>query len=134
MMRRLLTLISVFLFLAGAVPAVLADEPPAPLKHAKAGGLGEILAGANGMTLYTFANDKEPGKSACTGACAQTWPPFRPEANAPTPKAPLSIMTRDDGSKQYAYKGKPLYYYVNDEKPGNTKGHKFRGVWFVAQP
>jgi predicted lipoprotein with Yx(FWY)xxD motif len=62
------------------------------------------------MTLYTFANDKEPGKSACNGPCAENWPPFKSEANAPAPRAPLSIITRDDGSKQYAYKGKPLYY------------------------
>jgi predicted lipoprotein with Yx(FWY)xxD motif len=46
----------------------------------------------------------------------------------------LSIITRDDGSTQYAWKGKPLYYFRNDKKPGDTTGHKFRDVWFVAQP
>ena len=66
------------------------------------------------MTLYTCANDKEPGESACDGPGTEDWPPFRPEATAPAPHAPLSIITRDDGSKQYAFKGKPLY-------PGRTE-------------
>jgi predicted lipoprotein with Yx(FWY)xxD motif len=120
------------LTVAGA--SALADELPKPLKHSKAGNLGKILTGPNGMTLYTFASDKEPGKSACNGPCAENWPPFRPELNVPAPKAPLSIITRDDGSKQYAWKGKPLYYWKNDKKAGDTTGHKMRDVWFVAQP
>jgi predicted lipoprotein with Yx(FWY)xxD motif len=110
-----------------------ADELPKPLKHRKAGDLGTILTGPNGMTLYTYANDKE-GKSVCSGVCAENWPPLRPEANAPAPTAPLSVITRDDGTKQYAWKGKPLYYWKNDRKVGDTGGHKFRDVWFVAQP
>jgi predicted lipoprotein with Yx(FWY)xxD motif len=113
------------------VPA--ADVPP-PLKSGKAGDLGEVLTGPNGMTLYTFANDKQPGKSACNGTCAENWPPLHPEAAAGAPKAPLSIITRDDGSKQYAYKGKPLYYWKNDKKPGDATGHKVRDIWFAAQP
>ncbi len=110
-----------------------ADSPPAPLKHAKVAQMGEVLVGPSGMTLYTFANDKEPGKSACTGPCAENWPPFKPEANAPAPKAPLSIITRDDGAKQYAYKGKPLYYWKNDKKAGDATGHGVNNVWAVAK-
>jgi predicted lipoprotein with Yx(FWY)xxD motif len=134
MKKRLFARIAGLTVLTAMVSVAGADEPPAPLKHASAGQLGKILTGPNGMTLYTFANDKEPGKSACNGPCAENWPPFRPEANAPAPKAPLSILTRDDGSKQYAWKGKPLYYWKNDKKPGDTTGHKIRDVWFVAQP
>ena len=126
-------------FLAGmtwliGVAVVSADSVPAPLKHAKGGQLGEVLAGPTGMTLYTFANDKEPGKSACNGPCAENWPPLKPEATAPAPKAPLSIITRDDGSKQYAYKGKPLYYWKNDKKAGDATGHGVNNVWAVAKP
>ena len=135
MMKRLcigLPIVVFLLVVAGATAG--AAEPPAPLKMAQAGELGTILRGPTGMTLYTFANDKEPGKSACTGACAENWPPFRPEAYASAPKAPLTIITRDDGSKQHAYKGKPLYYWMRDKKPGDTTGHKVGGVWFVAQP
>jgi predicted lipoprotein with Yx(FWY)xxD motif len=120
------------LWLMGVVVAG-ADSLPAPLKEAKVAQLGEVLAGPTGMTLYTFANDKEPGKSACNGPCAENWPPFRPEANAPAPKAPLSVITREDGSKQYAYKGKPLYYWKNDKRTGDGTGHGVNNVWAVAK-
>jgi predicted lipoprotein with Yx(FWY)xxD motif len=115
------------------VAVVGADSLPAPLKHAKVAQLGEVLVGPTGMTLYTFANDKEPGKSVCNGPCAENWPPFKPEATAPAPKAPLSVITRDDGSKQYAFKGKPLYYWKNDKKAGDATGHGVNNVWAVAK-
>ncbi len=134
MKRGLYALISALVLSAAVIQIAQAAEPPAPLKMAQAGELGTILRGPTGMTLYTFANDTEPGKSACTGACAENWPPFRPETYASAPKAPLTIITRDDGSKQYAYKGKPLYYWMRDKKPGDTTGHKVGGVWSVAQP
>jgi predicted lipoprotein with Yx(FWY)xxD motif len=117
-----------------AAPATWAQDVPAPLKAAKAGDLGTVLTGPTGMTLYTFGNDREPNKSSCNGPCAENWPPFKPAAGAAAPKAPLGLITRDDGSPQYAWKGKPLYYWKNDKKPGDTTGHKYRDVWFVAQP
>jgi predicted lipoprotein with Yx(FWY)xxD motif len=134
MMRILVILMVMSLLLTGAEQIVRAGESPAPLKEAKAGDLGTILTDPAGMTLYTFANDTEPGKSTCIGPCADNWPDFRPPANAPVPKPPLSIITRDDGTQQYAYRGKPLYHYSKDQKAGDTMGHKFRDRWFVAQP
>jgi predicted lipoprotein with Yx(FWY)xxD motif len=133
-MGRILLAVVTTLVLGLTAASAKADDVPKPLKEGKAGNLGKVLAGPNGMTLYTFANDKSPGKSACTGTCAENWPPFKAEANAPAPKAPLSVITRDDGSKQYAWKGKPLYYWKNDKKPGDATGHKVRDIWFVAQP
>jgi predicted lipoprotein with Yx(FWY)xxD motif len=114
--------------------AAWGQEPPAPLKNAKAGALGTILVGPSGMTLYTFVSDKDDGKSVCTGSCARKWPPFTAAASAPAPKAPLTLVTRDDGSKQYAWKGKPLYYYAEDKKPGDVTGHEVGKAWFVVQP
>lgn len=135
MIRRLCSALPILaFFVVGAAQVARAAEPPTPLKQATAGPVGTILTGPNGMTLYTFAKDQQPGKSTCNGPCAENWPPFRPEAYASAPKAPLSIITRDDGSKQYAYEGKPLYYWMRDKKPGDTTGHKVGDVWFVAQP
>jgi len=133
-MRGMLLMLTTAAIVALNAGLAFAADVPAPLKTAKAGDLGEILAGPNGMTLYTFANDKEAGKSSCNGSCAANWPPFQPAAGAPAPTGALSVITRDDGSKQYAYKGKPLYYWKNDKKPGDTTGHKVRDIWFVAQP
>lgn len=111
-----------------------ADDVPAPLRAAAAGDLGAILTGPNGMTLYTYANDREPGKSVCTGTCAEKWPPFQLAPGAAAPAPPLGIIARIDGMKQYTYKGKPLYFCTTDKKPGDTSGHGFREFWSVARP
>jgi len=111
-----------------------AQDVPRPLKQTRAGDLGTILTGPSGMTLYTFITDKDDGKSTCNGACARKWPPFTPAQDASAPAPPLSLVTRDDGSKQYAWKGKPLYYYTEDTKPGDTTGQNAGKAWFVVQP
>ena len=132
-MRKALDLAVVLLaLLALAVPA-LAQDLPAPLEARKAGDLGTVLTGPTGMTLYTFKNDKD-GTSVCNGPCAENWPPFKPEAGAPAAKAPLGVTTRGDGSRQYTWKGKPLYYWKSDKKPGDATGHMARNIWFAAQP
>jgi predicted lipoprotein with Yx(FWY)xxD motif len=45
-----------------------------------------------------------------------------------------AVITREDGSKQWAYKGKPLYYWVKDTKPGDVSGDGVKGVWHTAKP
>lgn len=91
-----------------------------------------MLANPAGMTLYVFDKDGA-GKSACNGDCARNWPPLSATA-ADTPTGDYSIITRDDGSLQWAYKGKPLYLWVKDQKPGDTTGDGFKNVWRVARP
>jgi predicted lipoprotein with Yx(FWY)xxD motif len=93
-----------------------------------------VLANAAGMTLYTFDNDpKGAGKSVCNGPCAANWPPIMAAADA-KPEGDYTIVTRDDGAKQWAYKGKPLYLWVKDQKPGDKTGDGFNKVWQVAKP
>ena len=89
-----------------------------------------MLTDANGMTLYIFVKDA-PGKSNCNGRCAQAWPPLLADEVA---GENFSIVTRDDGSKQVAYKEMPLYLWVRDENPGDTKGEGVGNVWLVARP
>jgi predicted lipoprotein with Yx(FWY)xxD motif len=95
---------------------------------------GAYLVDAKGMTLYIFDKDKEPGKSACYGGCVKSWPPYAPEVGQPEPLAPLTLITRDDGTKQYAYKGRPLYYYVKDGSPGDVKGEGVGKAWWIVKP
>jgi predicted lipoprotein with Yx(FWY)xxD motif len=111
-----------------------AEEVPSPLKTATSQKLGTYLVDSKGMTLYIFDKDKESGKSTCSGGCAKAWPPFAPKAGDPAAKAPLSVITRDDGTKQYAYNGKPLYYYEKDTKSGDTTGEGVGKVWWVIKP
>lgn len=91
-----------------------------------------ILTGANGMTLYTFDKDAG-GKSACNDQCAKIWPPVMAAADAKA-SGDLTIITRDDGGKQWAYKGKPVYLYSKDAKAGDKSGDNFKDVWHAAKP
>ncbi len=72
-------------------------------------GSSSMLVDSGGMTLYTYSPDSY-GKSVCYAICAQRWPPFVGNA-ASRPVGNFTIITRDDGSKQWAYYGKPLYYW-----------------------
>lgn len=93
-----------------------------------------VLVGPNGMTLYTFDKDVAgSGKSTCNGPCAINWPPLMVN-QADSASGDYSIVTRDDGSKQWAVKGKPVYYWIKDSKPGDKTGDGVNKVWQVAKP
>lgn len=94
---------------------------------------GKTLVDPNGMTLYTFDKDVG-GKSACTGGCAANWPALTAPAGA-NPAGDWTIVARDEGKMQWAYKGKPLYTFVKDAKPGDVTGDGFlNNSWHVAAP
>ena len=82
--------------------------------------LGRALADARGMTVYTSDNDKA-GKSNCKDACLHTWHPVEAPIAAAT-RGDWSTVTRDDGTKQWAYKGKPLYRYGLEDGASETAG------------
>lgn len=85
-----------------------------------------------GMTLYTFAKDSAD-KSACNDRCAANWPPLMATANDKS-MGDWTVITRDDGSKQWAYQGMPLYTFVMDKKAGDMTGDgKMDGAWKVAK-
>ncbi len=110
---------------AAAFAADSSATPPA----AKNG----MFVNAKGMTLYTFDKDT-PGKSACNGQCATNWPPML-VADGGKASGDWTIVMRDDGLKQWAYKGKPVYGWVKDAKPGDMTGDGFlNGAWHVAKP
>jgi len=93
-----------------------------------------VLTGKNSMTLYTFDKDAAgAGKSVCNGPCATNWPPLVAAADAKD-MGDYTVVTRDDGSKQVAYKGKPLYFWAKDAKPGDKTGDGFNSVWHTAKP
>ena len=92
-----------------------------------------MFTDAKGMTLYTFDNDKEPNKSACAGNCLNNWPVLKAEASDKD-MGDWKVITRDDGSKQWAYKGKPIYYFAMDKAPGDKVGDGRGMVWHIAKP
>ena len=92
---------------------------------------GGVLVGPNGMTLYTFDKDTA-GKSVCNGQCATNWPPLM-AADADAASGDYTLVTRDDGKKQWAIKGKPLYYWAKDTKAGDKTGDGVGGSWHVIK-
>jgi predicted lipoprotein with Yx(FWY)xxD motif len=90
-----------------------------------------VLADAKGMTLYVFTKDT-PNVSTCYDGCAKAWPPFA-VLDASKANAEFTVVARKDGSKQWAHKGRPLYYYAGDDKPGDATGEGSGGVWFVVK-
>jgi predicted lipoprotein with Yx(FWY)xxD motif len=121
---------SAFVAVALAAGAALAAEPATTTPPmAKSG----MFVSAKGMTLYTFDKDT-PGKSACNGPCATNWPPALVADNAKG-AGDWTVVVRDDGLKQWAYKGKPVYGWTKDTKPGDTTGDGFmNGAWHIAKP
>jgi predicted lipoprotein with Yx(FWY)xxD motif len=92
-----------------------------------------VLTDKKGMTLYWWDNDiAGSGKSVCNGPCTLTMAPF--QADNAKASAEFGILVREDGKKQWTYKGHPLYLYVNDKKPGDRAGDGFRGgTWHYAK-
>jgi len=85
-----------------------------------------VMASKEGKTLYTFDKDAA-GESNCNGGCATAWPLFI-VANPALAGGDFSIVKRDDGAAQWAYKGKPLYFFA-----GDANGDKQGGVWHVIR-
>ena len=116
-----------------------AAAPSDTVKLGQSSKLGQILTNSSGRTIYVFFKDKAGSNtSACTGTCANVWPPLTaPPSGTPTlqPGVPgtLSVVSRPDGTKQVAYNGQPLYIYSGDSAPGDTNGEGILNVWFAAR-
>ena len=121
-MRKYFPLLATLVMMAGSAMAAQ------PMKSGDG-----TLTGDKGMTLYTFDKDAAgSGKSVCNGPCATNWPPLMASASDQA-AGDYSVITRDDGSKQWAYKGKPLYYFAKDKKAGDKTGDGVNKVWQVAK-
>jgi predicted lipoprotein with Yx(FWY)xxD motif len=114
---------------AAASTGASAATSGATVEAKPVGSIGTVLvAGSNGMTVYTFAKDvKDSGKSACNTGCIDKWPALTVTAGQ-TPTAgdgvtgKLATITRDDGTTQVTYNGLPLYFFANDHAPGDANG------------
>ena len=92
---------------------------------------GGLMTNAEGRTLYTFDKDSA-GRSVCNGSCAVAWPPFVAQDDAKN-NGRFTIVIRNDGARQWALDGKPLYYFVADARPGDFRGDGQGGVWHVIK-
>ena len=127
-MRSIRVIAPAFIVAAAVGGFAIAQGMPASVKVTKG-----ILTDAKGMTLYTWDKDKEANKSACEGNCIMNWPALMAGA-ADKDMGDWKIISRSDGSKQIAYKGKPLYYFSMDKAAGDQVGEGKGMVWHVAKP
>lgn len=100
---------------------------------------GQVLSDAAGRTLYQFDGDRG-GQPTCYGPCAQVWKPYiadgEPRAENlnlnPLEAANIDLVPRQDGTKQVAYQGHPLYFYSGDTAAAAITGagkREFGGLW-----
>jgi predicted lipoprotein with Yx(FWY)xxD motif len=134
-MRRVALLTVVFCSLSAA--STMAARPDAIGVRSTA--YGRILVDGGGYALYAFTKDGR-GASHCGGACAQAWPPFivprRPRATRGARSSLTGVRRRSDARLQATYRGRPLYYYVADRRPGQVLCQnvvEFGGRWLVLR-
>jgi predicted lipoprotein with Yx(FWY)xxD motif len=88
-----------------------------------------MLTDKTGMTLYVFDKDTG-GVSACYDDCATKWPPYLGNADDKLTEG-WTLVKRTDATLQWAYDGKPVYFFASDKKKGDMAGDKMGGVWHV---
>ena len=135
---------------SGSTPGYGAAKPSTPNNSntsgatsavsTKTSSLGTFLVDANGRTLYLWDAD-HGSTSACSGACAQAWPPLTatatPKASGAAKASLLGTTKRSDGSREVTYAGHPLYTFAGDTQAGQTTGQGSNGFgapWWVVTP
>jgi predicted lipoprotein with Yx(FWY)xxD motif len=88
-----------------------------------------VLTDPKGRTLYVSDKDTT-GTPTCEGTCAQNWPPYLGKAGAKLSKG-WTLVKRSDGAMQWAYDGRPTYYFAGDKKKNDKKGDGMMGTWHV---
>jgi predicted lipoprotein with Yx(FWY)xxD motif len=114
-----------------------APKPVSIVVKTRSTGVGTVLVGPNGLTLYTLKSDPTNG-SGCTGDCAANWPPFLVKTGT-TIKGGSGVSGTfasfaRSGKRQVTYKGRALYYFAGDSYAGDTNGQGINHVWYVATP
>ena len=116
----------------GEAPAPKAEAVPAPARYVLTK-QGPKLVDLKGMTLYFYERDTSGKTSSCDGKCAETWIPLAAPANAQA-TGDFTPITRNDGSKMWAFRYRPLYTSVADKAPGEANGIATTLQWRVARP
>jgi predicted lipoprotein with Yx(FWY)xxD motif len=125
---------------AAAGGSASASTAKAVTVETHSGDVGTYLTDGAGRTLYLFASDTD-GRSSCSAACTEYWPPLTTTGAAAATgganSAMVATITRSDGSKQVTYSGHPLYYFAGDAAAGELKGQGVNGFgarWWVVSP
>jgi predicted lipoprotein with Yx(FWY)xxD motif len=139
-MLRIAVIAAALLLSAGDVFAHGEEPAPPPKKVAPLFPVkvaqtrkGQIFVDNNGMTLYTFDRDTSGNASTCDGKCTERWRPLTAADDAEA-KGDFTVIVRNDGSKMWAYRYRPLYTSLSDKAPGDVNGFDGANLWHVARP
>lgn len=94
---------------------------------------GLKLVDLKGMTLYTYERDTSGKTSNCNGKCTEIWVPLAATAEAKA-IGDFTVINREDGSKMWAYRYRPLYTSPADKAPGDANGNATTLQWRIARP
>ena len=145
-MNRTLTAVLAAALVGPALPALGQTTSAAKVAVQQSEEYGPYLVDADSRALYLFTIDRQGGGDAeplsrCYDACADAWPPLlvegEPQAGDQVDASLLGTFERDDGRSQVTYNGWPLYYFVQDQGPGEATGqdkHGFGGEWYLLTP
>jgi predicted lipoprotein with Yx(FWY)xxD motif len=142
-MKRLLLILSAVALLTG-VGSSAAAESDAEARNTlivRDSRYGKVIWDGRGYALYAFTRDRRGGPSQCYGACARAWPVYYSKgalrAGSGIKRSLLGTVRRRDGRRQITYNGWPLYYYVDENRPGLIlcqNVNEFGGLWLVVRP
>ncbi len=96
--------------------------------------LGDYLVDSAGRTLYLFEKDQGT-TTACTGGCADNWPPLVAEGAPQGDDAVTGALSTADGieANQVVINGHLLYHFAGDVSPGDTNGTAVPS-WYAVSP
>ena len=83
--------------------------------------LGRVLADHKGRTLYTHAKETSPPTD-------KDWRPLLAPWLAEI-QGDWSFQPLPDGTRQWMYKGNPLFLFDRDKDPEDVRGHGVGGLW-----
>lgn len=115
-----------------ATPASKADATNAPAKVVLTKD-GPKLVDLKGMTLYTYERDTNGRTSNCNAKCTESWVPLPATADAKA-VGDFTVISRNDGSRMWAYRYRPLYTSPADKAPGDANGNATTLQWRIARP
>ena len=116
-----------------------AGPPSATVNIAYKSGIGFYLTNGTGFSLYFRSTDKpNTGTTTCTtDTCEKNWPVFY-VSNLELPpglnSSAFGVITAYNSTKIATYDGFPLFYWLNDVKPGDTLGQGIGGFHLVTVP
>jgi predicted lipoprotein with Yx(FWY)xxD motif len=133
-------MVAAILLAAGAANAHEEAPPPPPKKEAPKVPIkfaetkrGTVLANSDGMTLYYFDRDDSGTTSTCDGKCTEKWIPLKAVDDS-KPQGDFTVMVRNDKSKMWAYRNRPLYTSRDDKAAGDVNGFDPANLWHIARP